>query len=102
MKYLKFPLYVIVALIVFLSAWTTTGAAETYQKAGVITSVGYDQFTLQGRKYRFAPGATINSKDDKRQKFADLKPGDFIYFEGVYLDRVYYVNIIYYKPPSAD
>ena len=99
MKTLKYNIRLVVALIVFSLPWVSSQAVENFQKAGVISAIGYDQFTLDGKKYRYAPGAKINSNDPKRQKFSDLKRGDQIYFEGVILNRVFYVNIIYYETP---
>ncbi len=100
MKTFKFKFRVLVALIAFILPWAGTEAADNFRKAGVITSVGYDQFTTYRQKYRFAPGAKINSEDEKRQKFSDFRPGDEIYFEGVILNGVFYVNIIYYETPT--
>lgn len=101
MKTLKYNLRLLISLIVFSLPWGTAQAVEDFEKNGIINSVGYDQFTIyhDEKKYRFAPGAKISSKDDKRLKFSDFKPGDHIYFEGVQLNGVFYVNIIYHQKP---
>lgn len=100
MKILKSQLKVLAVVLLFSLPWVNSQALENFMKAGVITSVGYDKFTLQSREYRFAPGAKINSSDASRKKFSDFRQGDKIYFEGIILNGVYYVNIIYYETPT--
>ncbi len=99
MKTFKYNFRILVALLTFILPWASTEAVENFRKAGVITSVGYDQFTIYDQKFRFAPGARISSNDDTRQIFSDFRTGDEIYFEGVILNGVFYVNIIYYETP---
>ena len=74
---------------------------ETFDQSGVISKLGYDKFTVNGRSFRFAPGASLNSNDNKRKSFSDFKLGDHIYFKGKILDGVNYVDIIYYETPDA-
>ena len=95
----KFKPYcgLLIAIIIFVSPWSNTYAAEKYQKAGVIYSVGYDEFTIRTEKFRFAPGAVIQSNDPRRSKFSDFKRGDFVIFEGILLNGVKYVNLIQYQ-----
>ena len=79
----------------------STATVKTFDQAGVISKLGYDKFTVNGRGFRFAPGALLNSNDSKREKFSDFKLGDHIYFKGEILDGVNYVDIIYYETPDA-
>lgn len=82
-------------------ASSSTSTVKTFEQAGVISKLGYDKFTINGKDFRFAPGALLNSKDSKRRKFSDFKLGDEIYFKGKVLDGVNYVDIIYYETPDA-
>ena len=95
----KFKSYsgLLIAIIIFALPCSNAHAAEKFQKAGVINAVGYDEFTISAQKYRFAPGAVIESNNALRTKFSDFKPGDFIIFEGTLLNGVYYVNVIHYQ-----
>ncbi len=79
--------------------WATTGALETFERGGVISAVGYDQFTVNQQKYRVAPGAKLRSFDASRKKFSDFRPGDLIIFHGKVLNDVHYVDVIIYHPP---
>ena len=78
----------------------STATVETFDQAGVITKLGYDKFTVNGRGFRFSPGASLNSNDNSRKKFSDFKLGDRIYFKGKILNDVNYVDIIYYETPE--
>jgi hypothetical protein len=79
----------------------SVSTVKTFEKAGVITKLGYDKFTVNGADFRFAPGALLNSKDSKRQRFSDFELGDRIFFKGKVLNDVNYVDIIYYEPPES-
>ncbi len=81
--------------------WATTEALETFEKAGLIASVGYDKFTIKKQEYRISPSAQLKSNDARRKKFSDFKKGDEIYFKGKILTGVYYVDIIFYEKPMA-
>jgi hypothetical protein len=87
-------------LTVAPSSGKSTSTVKTFEKAGVITKLGYDKFTVNGKDFRFAPGALLNSKDSKRRRFSDFQLGDKIYFKGKILNDVNYVDIIYYEPPE--
>ena len=100
MKNLKLFTGRLLVVLTLMLPWVATEALETYERAGVISSVGYDSFTMQGKTYRLAPGAKLSSTDAGRQKFADFKKGDRIYFKGTFLDNVRYVDIIYYTTPD--
>jgi hypothetical protein len=78
----------------------STSTVKTFDQAGVITKLGYEKFTVNGKNFRFAPRASLQSNDSKRKKFSDFKLGDEIYFKGKILDGVNYVDIIYYKKPD--
>ena len=79
----------------------STSTVETFDQAGVITKLGYEKFTVNGRNFRFAPGASLNSNDNNRKRFSDFKLGDHIYFKGKILDGVNYVDIIFYETPDT-
>jgi len=78
----------------------STLTVKTFARAGVITKLGYEKFTVDGKDYRFAPGASLNSNDSKRNRFSDFKLGDEIFFKGKVLNDVNYVDIINYKTPE--
>lgn len=92
------PFLIILALML---PWATAEALETFEKGGIITSVGYEQFTLDRKTYRIAPKATLQSGDASRSNISDLKQGDRIYIKGTILNDVYYVDMIVYFTPIA-
>ncbi len=100
MKNLKTQCARLLIVFTLLLPWAATDALETFEQAGVISSIGYDKFTLRGKSYRLAPGAKLDSKDQSRKKFSDFKKGDRIYFKGKVLNNVRYVDIIYYETPD--
>ena len=100
MKQFKTLLTQLLVITSLMLPWATTAALETFDHAGVITDLGYDEFTIGDRDFRFAPGALVHSNDNKRSKFSDFKRGDQIYFKGKVLDGVNYVDIIYYQTPE--
>ena len=75
-------------------------AMEKFRQAGMISSLGYDKFTVRGVEYRVAPGAKLKSEDASRKKFSDFKRGDRIYFEGKLIGGVYYVELVVYQTPE--
>ena len=93
------PFLIILALML---PWATAEALETFEGGGIITSVGYEQFTLGKQTYRIAAKATLKSGDASRSKISDLKQGDRVYIKGTILNDVYYVDkIIYYIPIAS-
>jgi hypothetical protein len=78
----------------------STATVKTFEQAGVITKLGYGKFTVNGKDFRFAPRALLNSNDRRRSKLSDFKPGDEIFFKGKILNDVHYVDIIYYQNPE--
>ena len=88
-------------LTVAPSSGKSTATVKTFEKAGVITKLGYDKFTVNGEDFRFAPRALLNSKDSKRRKFSDFELGDKIFFKGKVLNDVNYVDIVYYESPES-
>ena len=99
MKPFKTLLTQLLVISSLMLPWATTAALETFEQAGTITELGYDEFTVRGKEYRFAPGAQLHSTDIQRNKFSDFELGDEIYFKGKILDGVNYVDIIYYRTP---
>lgn len=100
MKQFKTFLTQLLVITSLMLPWATTAALETFEKAGAITELGYDSFTVRGKDYRFAPGARLHSNDSQRNQFSDFKLGDKIYFQGTVLNGVNYVDIIYYETPD--
>ena len=74
-------------------------AVEKFDEAGYITAISFDKFTVNGREYRIAPGARLDSDDSSRRRLSDFKKGDEIYFKGTIVNDVYYVDIIFYESP---
>jgi hypothetical protein len=101
MKHLKSHLIRILVIAALTLPWATAEALETFERAGVISEIGYDNFTVHNKKYRIAPGATLSSSDPNRRKFADFMKGDQIYFKGKILNGVNYVDSIVYIVPVA-
>ena len=101
--------------------WTTTAAADlttkglvndsdtraatksvkTFDRAGVITKLRHDRFTVSGETFRISPRALLNSDDSSRQRFSDFKKGDHIYFKGKILNGIQYVDIVFYETPDT-
>lgn len=100
MKQFKSLLTRLLVVTALMLPWATTGALETFEKAGYIGSIGYDKFTIRDQVYRISPSAKLKSNDAKRRKFSDFKKGDEIYFKGKILNGVYYVDIIFYETPT--
>ena len=89
------------ALILFslLLPWTASEALENYEAAGVISKISYSSFNIKGQEYRLTPTAVIQIPGKDKAKLNDLKNGDQIWFKGIKLDGVYYVETIVYSPP---
>ena len=100
MKPFKTLLTQLLVISSLMLPWATSAALETFEQAGAISGLGYDKFTVRGQDYRFAPGALLQSNDNKRKKFSDFRQGDQIYFKGKVLSGVNYVDIIYYQTPE--
>lgn len=99
MRYATDGIKVLIILLVFMLPWSSSSAIENFAKAGVITAISYDQFTVKAQEYRFAPGGKFVSVDPERTEFSDLKYGDKIIFQGKILNGVYYVDVIIYETP---
>ncbi len=91
------PFLIMLALML---PWATADALETFEKAGIISSVGPDQFTLDRKSYRLAPKAQLKSEDASHKKFSDFKKGDKVWFTGTILNNVHYVDMIVYVMPD--
>jgi len=99
MKQFKSFLTQLLVITALMLPWVTAEALETFEKAGFITSIGYDKFTIRNQEYRISPSAKLKSNDASRKKFADFKKGDEIYCKGKILNGVYYVEFIIYTKP---
>lgn len=100
MRQFKSFLTQLLVITALMLPWATTEALETFEKAGFITSIGYDKFSIRDQQYRISPSAKLKSNDASRRKFSDFKKGDEIYFKGKILNGVYYVDIIIYTKPT--
>ena len=76
-------------------------ALEDFEQAGLIKSVNYSGFTVDGVRYRIAPGAKLQSNDPSRKKLSDFQQGDRIYFEGKIMNGAYLVYLVVYEKPIA-
>ena len=81
--------------------WANVQALDTFESGGIITSMGYSEFTVNNQNYRVSPGAKLQSYDPGRKKFSDFKAGDLILFKGKILSGIHYVDLIVYHPPFA-
>ena len=90
-------------LMGFVLMLATTGvqALEPFEGAGVIHSLNYSGFTVDGVRYRIAPGAKLSSNDPGRKRLSDFRPGDQIYFEGKIMNGAYLVYLVVYETPIA-
>ncbi len=100
MKQFKSILTQLLLVTTLMLPWATTEALETFKKSGVISELGYDAFTISGKKYRISADAKLKSTDLSRQKFADFKEGDEILVGGKILNGVHYVDIIVFFSPD--
>ena len=101
MRQFKSFLTQLLVITALMLPWLPTEALETFEKAGFITSVGYDKFTSRDQQYRISPSAKLKSNDASRKKFSDFKKGDEIYCTGKILNGVYYVDLIVYTKPIS-
>ena len=74
-------------------------AVEDFEQAGLIKSVNYSGFIVDGVRYRIAPGAKLQSNDPSRKKLSDFRQGDQIYFEGKIMNGAYLVYLVVYEKP---
>ena len=89
------------ALILFslLLPWAASEALETYERAGLISKISYSSFNIRDREYRLSPTARIQFEGKDKAKLSDFKNGDRIWFKGIILNGVYYVETIVYSLP---
>lgn len=99
MKQLKTLLAQLLIVASLLLPWSPAGAVDNFKQYGIIKSVGPSSFTIRDKKYRIAPGATLQSNDPNRRQLSDFKKGDKIYLEGKLVDGVYFVDRIEYRTP---
>ena len=101
MKQFRTHLTRLLLIVSLLLPWATTEAMDKFEKAGIISSIGYDKFSIRDQEYRLAPRAKLKSNDAARGKFSDFRKGDRIYIQGIILNNIYYVDIIVYETPDA-
>lgn len=101
MRQFKSFLTQLLVITALMLPWTTTEALDTFAKAGFITSIGYDKFSIRDQQFRISPSAKLRSNDASRRKFSDFKKGDEIYCKGKILNGVYYVDMIIYTKPES-
>ena len=100
MKTLKFGLGHMLVIIALMAPWASAQALETFEVAGVISAVSYSSFTVRDQVYRIGSTARLDSSDARRTKFSDFRKGDQIWFKGIVLSGVFYVEIIMYETPD--
>lgn len=100
MKHLKRGVLLGLVVAASLLPWAGAQALDTFEKAGVIAEVAYDSMTVFGQDYRIRSSTVLISDDQSRKKFSDLKPGDQVWFKGLILNDVYYVDTIVYQIPE--
>ena len=93
-----------IALLLFIMAlqmpWSSAQALETFEKAGVISEVGYDTMRVFGQDYRIKSAAVLISPDPRRKRFSGFKRGDHVWFKGFVLDGVFIVDKIVHQIPD--
>jgi len=94
MKSLNARLSQLLLVVALVMPWTSIHAVDKFQEAGVITRVGYDTLTVDGKKYRVAPGASILINESRPGKLSDLVVGDSAAFSGQVVGGVHYVDSI--------
>jgi len=100
MKSLKTGLSHLLIIVALMLPLTSAQALETFEVAGVISEVSYSSFTVRDQEYRIGSTARLDSSDARRTKFSDFRKGDQIWFKGIILSGVYYVEIIMYETPE--
>ena len=97
MKTLKTGLGHLLVIMALLLPLANAQALETFEVAGIISEISYSSFKVRDQEYRIASTARLDSSDASRTKFSDFRKGDQIWFKGVILSGVYYVEILMYE-----
>ncbi len=100
MKRLNTMLAKALILLSLLLPWGASEALETYERAGVISKISYSSFNIRGQEYRLSPSVKIQFPGKVKARLSDLKNGDQIWFKGMILNGVYYVETIIYSLPT--
>lgn len=99
MKSFKTGLTHLLVMIALMLPWSASEALETFEKDGVISELSYASFSIHSdRNYRIAPSVKIKIPGKVNARLSDLKVGDSIYFKGITLSGVNYVEFIIYQP----
>jgi hypothetical protein len=90
-------LLVITALLL---PWATTEALETFQKAGVVSTLdsGTIRIYHQDINYRIGADTEIRFQKVANPDISNFKKGDEVYLRGKILNGAYYLDLIVYLP----
>jgi hypothetical protein len=100
MKIVKTGLRHLLIILPLMLPWASAQAVETFEVAGIISEISYSSFIVRDQEYRIGSTARLDSSDARRSRFADFRKGDQIWFKGIILSGVYYVEVIMYETPE--
>jgi len=100
MKTLRTGLGHLLFVMALMLPLSSAQALETFEIAGIISEISYSSFTVRDQEYRIGSTARLDSSDARRTKFSDFRKGDQIWFKGIILSGVYYVEILMYETPE--
>ncbi len=100
MKQLKTLLTQLLVITSLMLPWATTGAAENFQKAGVISGVNSGTVNIhhQNINYRIRTDTEIQFPNVANPSMDNFKKGNEVYLRGKILNGVYSVDFIVYLP----
>jgi hypothetical protein len=100
MKQFKTLLTQLLVISSLMLPWTTTAALETFQKAGVISSVDAATVNIyhQDINYRINADTEIQFPNVANPRMSNFRIGNEVYLRGNILNGAYYVDLIVYLP----
>jgi len=100
MKQFKTLLTQLLVITSLMLPWATTAALETFQKAGVISSVDATTVNIyhQDINYRINSNTEIQFQNVANPGMSNFKNGDEVYLRGKILNGAHYLDLIIYLP----
>lgn len=100
MKQIKTRLSRMLIVLAVAFSWANAQALETFQQAGVISSVNSTTVNIYHQKtnFRIRPDTEIQISNLVKPGTSDLKQGQKVFLSGKILNGVYYLDLIVYLP----
>lgn len=100
MKQIKTYLSRMLVVLVVTFPWANAEALETFQQAGVISSVNASTVNIHNHKtdFRIRLDTEIRIPNIAKPQMSDFKVGHGVYLRGTILNGAYYVDQIVYMP----